>query len=109
MNKLWKHMTDVEKGALLLAKYEGVTIQILMTIGAYWRDISSNETSHFSDSSTYRIKPEPVVTKVTLYGDLEDGGHVDRYDYGASQYHITFNTIDGLADYNSIKMGPANE
>ncbi len=67
----WSELTDAEKGALLLAQHEGKAVQVW----AYWQAIPSwrdteisMDTDMGTDSYAYRIKPEPFVDTVTLYG-----------------------------------------
>ena len=64
--KTWGEMTPEEKGALLLAKHEGKTIQTKWANESCWVD--SNWVAFNCDTLQYRVKPEPVREIVTLYG-----------------------------------------
>lgn len=97
--KTWGEMSDAEKGALLLAQHEGKEIEY-MGFDRWW----PKPIWEWSSEKTYRIKPEPKRETVTLYGDFEDGGHVSLSPYGAEQYRITFDTLDGKPVLDSIKM-----
>ena len=88
--KLWRDMTDAEKGALLLAHHEGATLQVLSVVN--WYDV---EKMVCDPDATYRIKPEPKVEVVAL---------CYRQDVGQVKNRITFNLIDGEPDCDSIKM-----
>ena len=98
--KLWKDMSPEEKGALLLAEYEGKTIE-------FWNGpLGWVEASPLWDSyRAYRVKPEPVVETVALYNDPNGGWsfYEDSGTYKRS-YSITFDLVDGKPDCNSIKM-----
>lgn len=100
--KTWGEMTDAEKGAIALAKCEGKPIEILMTIGKYWREIEPQENTHFYSGSAYRIKPEPKRESVE-FGYSSEFGLEDMVD-GTSTHRITFDTIDGKPDCDSVKM-----
>lgn len=98
--KMWKDMTPEEKGALLLAAHEGKAIEVYCWDhdGAWW---NNKPTLVWSPDRAYRIKPEPVRETVTLYGAGKKWRHVPV----AGQKHlITFDTIDGKPDVNSVKM-----
>ena len=97
---LWGDMTDAEKGALLLAYHEkpgSVQFWILdewVTLrGLGWLD-----------NYAYRIKPESKVEAVTLYLSRRCHGANEEPDHGYDTNKITFNTIDGKPDCDSIKM-----
>jgi hypothetical protein len=97
--KLWRDMTDAEKGALLLAHHEGKVIQ-------YWDgcffDIEFSEPG-FYDNDAYRVKPEPVRSKVEMFGSKKLKGF--GLTAGVSTaYRITFETVDGKPDCSTIKM-----
>lgn len=93
--KLWRDMTDAEKGALLWAAHKGVGLE-------YWRRGSGGWVSCSSpgiyDNAAYRIRQEPKVETVTL-----DGADV-RFSGFIKGHRITFNTIDGKPNCESIKM-----
>lgn len=95
--KLWKDMTPEEKGALLLADYEGKTIQYYDKL---WHVAP---VGVFRDKFAYRVKPEPYHKQVALYfGELRVGALVSRVR--TDTHRITFDLIDGKPDCNSIKM-----
>lgn len=80
--KTWGEMTDAEKGALLLAYHD-------------WIDIEPE----WSDHVPYRIKPEPVVGEVVLYGDQSRG--ISDFEFTRVQcnqydtHTLTLPTLDG--------------
>lgn len=59
--KLWRDMTDAEKGALLLAHHEGEAIQLWHSRGGW---VESVEFGAVEDIA-YRVKPEPVQETFT--------------------------------------------
>lgn len=95
--KPWGLMTPEEKGALLLAQYEGKVIERQDRFGNTW----SAGNWNFKDASVYRVRPEPRRETVRMLVREEVFGEVQR---GKAQYVITYDTIDGEADCASIKM-----
>lgn len=94
--KLWRDMTDAEKGALLLAHHEGKVIE-------YALDCEDGSTKwYFTDfmvpqsGVAYRVRPEPKLETVTLYGC--------RDRFLGDTHRITFDLIDGKPDVGSVKM-----
>ena len=102
--KLWRDMTPEEKGALLLAYHEGKVIEYHAHYLLTWVVIQGRPP--WSDDYAYRVKPEPVIETVTLYG----GGVKDmvwancRRGEDLDTHRITFTLIDGTPDLLSIKM-----
>lgn len=106
--KIWAEMTDIEKGALLLADQRGEDIEFLCADGSWKRDVEPL----WNCGDAYRIKPEPTAKTVTLYGGF-DGGAFEYFDsiksvnktYEQDDTHrITFSLVDGEPDCASIKM-----
>ena len=97
--KLWRDMTPEEKGALLLAHHEGRDLE-------YWRRGSGGWASCPSlgiyDNKAYRIKHEPKVETVTIYGRPDVQWVLEQCKHDT--HKITFTTIDGKPDCASIKM-----
>lgn len=96
--KLWRDMTDAEKGALLLAYHEGKVIEGRSEPwpSDEWIEI---QVPAWCDDSAYRVRHEPKVETVTIHNwevvtDILKG------------HRIIFNTIDGKPDCASIKMEP---
>jgi hypothetical protein len=96
--KTWGEMTDAEKGALLLAIHRGAETQYMNADEDFWRDHHNGRS--FYDLDSYRIKPEPVVGEVVLYGSdygkegfgfAFDGGLLERSD----THTLTLPTLDG--------------
>jgi hypothetical protein len=113
--KLWRDMTDAEKGALLLAHHEGKVIEwsgISATTGGLtgWSKCPNRFLwyGEFEDMGfAYRVKPEPKVETVTLYGNTDGTTYLNFGLRGAVEFdthRITFDTIDGEPDVNSVKM-----
>ena len=103
----WKEMTDEEKGALLLARINGATLQT-KAYGSDWsdKDFSNNK---FHSDFVYRIKPDPVVETVTLKGGVyEDCAYFfDVFEQNKKSWYthrITFETVDGVPDCSTVKM-----
>jgi hypothetical protein len=96
---LWGDMTPEEKGALLLAHHEKKEIECLSTKDeAGW--IHTPYPAWQADLF-YRIKPEPKV-KVVTQDFAVDGALI--WASIDPTHRITFTTIDGKPDVNSIKM-----
>jgi hypothetical protein len=90
MPKLWKDMTDAEKGTLLLAQYEGKNIQFTKD-GKIWFDAGVL----FCDEWAYRVKAEPnyEVEQVRLIN--QDGIIIG---------HGTIMTRNGTPDYSTLHI-----
>lgn len=111
--KVWEDMTPEEKGALLLAWYEGKEIEWFnprpeRTFND-WKPYNSNPV-HIYNEFAYRVKPEPKVERVRLhfcfhfcvdYNTNVFAGPQQRY---TDTHRITFNLVDGEPDCNSIQM-----
>ncbi len=91
--KLWRDMSDAEKGALLLAEHEGKVIEVYDN--GKWVKRSFPVWAY---EAAYRIRPEPKVEVVTM-----DGADI-RFSGFIKGHRITFTTIDGKPDCASIKM-----
>jgi hypothetical protein len=100
--KTWGEMTDAEKGALLLAHHEGKLIEAYTSDG--WRKVSNN--IGFSGMK-YRVRPEPKRDTVEMTCGISPRGFwcagsekSEHFD----THRITFDTIDGDPDCDSIRM-----
>jgi len=95
----WADMTPEEKGALLLAKHEGVVIQRLS--GGLWVEVNPN----WSPLGAYRVNPEPKRETVTMVGYEINGWYfAEKNSQAVDTHRITFDTIDGEPDCASIRM-----
>jgi len=96
--KLWRDMTDAEKGALLLAHHKGKVIEFARRgdLSAGWNRVAGG--SGWLEDYAYRVRPEPKVETVTL------NGNDIRFSWCLKGHRITFNLIDGKPDRASIKM-----
>ena len=91
--KLWRDMTDEEKGALLLAYHEGKKIEYSFLCEENWTYIPSPS---FSPFHAYRVKPDTFRRTVTLM--IDDGGMAGPKAIG------TIQTVDGKPDCSTIEM-----
>jgi len=89
----WEDITDEEKGALLLALYEGKVIEAIDPTDP---DDIWEECYNFLDYYAYRVKPETVREIVTLM--IDDGGMAGPKPIG------TIQTKNGKPDCSTIKM-----
>ncbi len=110
VEKIWKDMTPEEKGALLLAHHEGKKIEFrtLSNETKNWEGVAS--TPRWNNYTAYRVKPEPVVEIITIFGAIHEGCGSDNVLFNlkgtANDTHkITFNVVDGEIDCSSVKMG----
>jgi len=96
--KRWGDMTSEEKGALLLAHHEGKVIEVRAENCDIWY---IRENPNWSEDGIFRIRHEPIVELELVFWN----GH-DFWDcHGNGETHrITFLTIDGEPDVNSIRM-----
>lgn len=101
--KLWRDLTDTEKGALLLAYHKGKVIQFFSRGYGVWVDCADLNGPAWAGDDTYRVKPEPTMVELTgacySYGWVMDT-HKDKW----CSHVITFNLIDGEPDCRSVKM-----
>ena len=81
--KTWSELSDIEKGALLLAHHQGKTIQYLRNYVG-WIDVVKPS---FAANRRYRVKPVVDLRSIPYKG-----------------YTITFKLIDGVPDCNSVRM-----
>lgn len=91
--KLWKDMTPEEKGALLLADHEGKAIEA-WAYGDKWLVLVPEWDKH----TAYRVKPEPVVETVTLYGFNSYGHWIFGRKEQEDTHKITLTIRDGVVD-----------
>lgn len=103
--RTWAELTAEEKGALLLAHHEGGIIEYYRH--GEWETAAGNDPGWFGGDA-YRIRPaEPVRDVVTLYGGAYDdlGCIFDDTQLDDTDTHrITFTTINGNPDCDSVKM-----
>jgi len=97
---IWADMTPEEKGALLLAHHEGKVIQ--KSYGGAW----GTSDALFFHSSAYRVKPVTKGETVTMDGSNKSGNvwFFGEYDVWNETHRITFETIDGEPDCDTIFM-----
>lgn len=100
MPKLWKDMTDVEKGALLLAEYEGKSLQIY--INDNWTTFKSDRYAQFHESSAYR--PEPQRKTITRMMHCVGEQPFIAETMSNPTHIITFDMLDDSPDCSSIRM-----
>ena len=96
--KLWRDMTDAEKGALLLAFHNDKKCLEIRRNGKW----VYCEDSTLDNNIAYRIRPEPKVEVVTVRYQKRWVTIMPFYD--GYTHRITFTTIDGKPDCASIKM-----
>lgn len=87
--KLWRDMTDAEKGALLLAFHNDKKCLEIWRNGE-WVDCGD---STWKGDTAYRVRPEPKVATHT---------HV-VFAHGESR-GTKYNTIDGKVDWSSFEV-----
>jgi hypothetical protein len=89
--KTFGEMTDEEKGALLLAQYEGKTIELLSTTGNWVG--RGYADSCFYKCNTYRVKVEPVITTGSRTGLIV-----------GKSYTFSYTLVDGVPDCSKVTM-----
>jgi hypothetical protein len=89
--KTFGEMTDEEKGALLLAQYEGKTIELLSTTGNWVG--RGYADSCFYKCNTYRVKVEPVITTGSRTGLIV-----------GKSYTFSYTLVDGVPDCSTVTM-----
>lgn len=104
--KTWSEMTPEEKGALLLARYEGKVIEYWHWHDGPWIAVDWDFYARFDAASAYRVKPEPTRETVRIHGQAYPNV---RWNFGSSlgkedTHIITFDTIDEEPVLASIRM-----
>lgn len=106
-HRTWGELTDAEKGALLLAEYEGGKFALEYTIPGpdkSWGQKSIHEA--FNDEWVYRVAPKRET--VTLHtGQSFMAGSKDPMNHDT--HRITFDLIDGEPDVSTIRMEKIND
>jgi hypothetical protein len=100
--KLWRHMTDEEKGALLLAYVNGKTIESYEEgVACGWYSVTYPS---WSAGAAYRVKPEPVretfthTQWVSMHTESSRGAFSLLYgpcSRHATKGQTTIDTVDG--------------
>ena len=93
-------MSDAQKIELVQGELDGKRFKYWSAASGVWLDKSLYSWfNHFK----YRAKPaEPVVVEVEVYVSKSEHSYSQRLN--ASTHSITYNTIDGEPDCDSIKM-----
>lgn len=87
--KLWRDMTDAEKGALLLARHEGKEVQgTRLDIPDDWRP-----TAIGLDNHTYRIRPELKIEIIA-----------EEVELNGKNIVLEYTIVDGIMDKSTIKV-----
>ncbi len=115
--KLWRNMTDAEKGALLLAAHRGEEVQFYSNTKAYtWQAVPYDKPGWF-DASAYRVKPKaPKVETVTDQRHVweYEGGHIQVGEEHATTSQClgnithTYTITDGIVTACDTIIHPAN-
>jgi len=96
----WRNMTPEAQGALMLSLHNGATIQVFSVSSDKWVD---TRKPMWVDYIKYRVRTaDPVVLTHEVSGYV--GGPWSEQKIKIDTQKITYNTIDGLVDYDSVKM-----
>ncbi len=99
--KLWRYRTDIEKGALLLAHYEGGVIECLCGSSGWLR----TDDPIWNPSLAYRIKPKaPKVETFSIKAHVWRASNVSltaswghqTEDRGIANITHTYTITDGI-------------
>lgn len=101
----WKELSDADKGALLLAAYEGRSVQVLDFITGNW--LTWQRGRAFNNDSCYRLRPaEPVVERICIaLGQSETGGRWTTYS-SKPELKLTFEKKDGVIVWSTFRARP---
>lgn len=103
--KPWGELKDAEKGALLLADFNGEDIEFWYNEEPGWQDCIGGQSPGKTESFAYRRKPEPKRETVTHTWNYAYGFHGDDGpDDPKTTHRITFDTIDGVPDCSTVRM-----
>lgn len=95
---LWKELSDLEKGTLILAHHNGEEIQSCATDKDKW---TPEDYPGWYDEVTYRVKPKPKIETVKLFGSSRQFDQIKAMN---DRYVIKFDMVDGVPDCTSIEM-----
>jgi hypothetical protein len=90
--KTFGEMTDEEKGALLLAQYEGKTIELLSALGIHWIS-RRDQYDRFYEVNRYRVKAEPVITTGSRSILICD-----------EWFEVSYTQVDGVLDHSTLRI-----
>jgi hypothetical protein len=99
----WGDMTPEQQGALLLAHHQGKPIELISHASGRWVPI---QRPMWTQDTSYRIKPEPVVVHHKMHSGLYNG-HLTCFTlckYPESDYVLTYDTEDGVPVCSSVKL-----
>jgi hypothetical protein len=102
-NLTWGDMTPEQQGALLLAHHQGKTIELISHASGRW---VYSEYPLWTQDTSYRIKPEPVVVHHKMHSRLHDG-KLESFTRGKCSDHthvLTYDTEDGVPVCSSVKL-----
>lgn len=103
--KTWGEMTDAEQRDISFAAMSGMVIELFAECAGYNKWVRWNahgKTPLCEVRQKIRIKPEPKRETVT--GWWNGRNFHNKGNYGDRTHRITFDTIDGTPDLDSIKM-----
>lgn len=100
---IWRDLSPEEKGALLLAAHEGKVIEVWDDVGHEWLTCRYPNWTH---GCAYRLPKEPVreTEKFDVFYNKGFGVEACAGTGWTATHRITFDTIDGVPDCNSVKM-----
>jgi hypothetical protein len=90
--KTFGKMTDEEKGALLLAQYEGKTVEYWSSRCGGW-EIRTEVKANYNSGAMYRVKVEPVIRSEETFIWAVDGTFAIKYD-----------VVNGVTDCSTVTM-----
>jgi hypothetical protein len=102
-NLTWGDMTPEQQGALLLAHHQGKTIELISHASGRW---VYSEYPQWTQDTSYRIKPEPVVVHHEMHSVLYKRtiiGFAEGKNTG-SEHVLTYDTEDGVPVCSSVKL-----
>lgn len=103
--KTWAHLTDEEKGALLLAYHEGKPIEWFYD-EALMHGSSTYKGSKpmWDDICIYRIKPSPVIEEKEEGMKYNANTKELNFDEHLPQFKLKYRLVDGKLDEDSVSV-----
>lgn len=101
--KTWAHLTDEEKGALLLAYHNGEIIECWQFGSDFWLATTKPK---WDDMSIYRVKPAPIIEEREegLYWRGNGKDNYFTFNDFVADFKLTYRLVDGILDEDSVKV-----
>lgn len=99
--KTWAHLTDAEKGALLLSHHNGEVIECWVRKCNSWVTIKE---PNWESPHSYRVKPVLVIEEKEEKFGYDLDAKMFLWTAKKQQFKLTYRLVDGILDEDSVKV-----